>query len=108
MKSAKNMYSPCWWSFLQSWARDNFLASRQRIRNNVKEPEGPEKNLKIFMSRCLDGVAKPNIVILHKLTTLWPENMVTLSRQYWRVPSSVLLGGPSKDGIPRGGHSWGR
>ena len=88
----KSVQSLLVWSFLQSWARNNFIASRQRIRDNVTEPEGPEKNLKIFMPRCLDGVATPNIVILHKLTTLWPENVVTLSRQYCRVPSSALLG----------------
>ena len=42
----------------QSWTRDNFLASRQRQRDNVIEPRGQEKSRKIFRSRCLDGVAK--------------------------------------------------
>ena len=41
------------------------------------------------MSRCRNGIAPPNIFILQKETTLWPENMVTLSRQYCRVPSSA-------------------
>ena len=37
----------------QSWASDNFLASRQRQRDNVIEPQGQEKIRKIFRSRCL-------------------------------------------------------
>ena len=49
----------------QSFARDNFLASRQRQRNNVIEPQGQEKIRKIFGSWCLDEVVTTNIVILH-------------------------------------------
>ena len=29
---------------LQSWARDNFIASRQQQRDNVIEPQEQEKN----------------------------------------------------------------
>ena len=65
------------------WARDNFLASRQR---NTVEPWGPEQMRKIFKSRCLDGVSTLNIVIL-PYQTLWPDIIVKLSRQYCRVPS---------------------
>ena len=37
------------------------IASRQRQRDNVIEPQGPEKiRTKNFGSRCLDGVATPN------------------------------------------------
>ena len=50
---------------MQRWARDNIIASLQRQRNNVIEPRGQETNRKIFRSLCLDGVATPNIVILH-------------------------------------------
>ena len=42
----------------QSLARGNFLALRQRQRDNVIEPQGQEKIRKIFRSRCVDGVAK--------------------------------------------------
>ena len=52
----------------QSWARDNVIASRQRQRDmqsdTVIEPQEPEKNRKIFRSRCLDGVATLDIVKL--------------------------------------------
>ena len=75
-------------NYLQSWARDNVLASRQRQRNNVIEPQGSEKFRQIFRSRCLEGVATTNIVILQFTKTLWPENMLTLSQQYCCVPSS--------------------
>ena len=38
----------------QSWAHDNFLASQQQQqRNNVIEPRGPGKRLKIFRYWCL-------------------------------------------------------
>ena len=46
---------------LQSWARDKFLASQQRQRNNVKEPQGPEKIRKIVRPQYLDWVATTNI-----------------------------------------------
>ena len=76
-------------NYLQSWARDNVLASRQRQRNNVIEPRGQEKIRKILSSRrCLHGVAKTNIVKMQNPRTLRPENMVTFSRQFCRVPSS--------------------
>ena len=78
----------CCCNYLQSWARDNVLASRQRQRNNVIEPQGSEKFRQIFRSRCLEGVATTNIVILQFTKTLWPENMLTLSQQYCCVPSS--------------------
>ena len=39
-----------------------FFWSRQR--DKIIEPQGPEKIRKIFWSRCLDGVATTNIVIL--------------------------------------------
>ena len=78
----------------QSWARDNFKASRQPQWNNVIEPPEPEKNRKQFRSAwCLDGVATPNKVMLQYQTTLWPENMVSLSRQYCLVPSSGYFNG---------------
>ena len=67
----------------QSWARDIFLASRQRQRDNVIQPQGPEKIRKILRSLCLQGVATTNIVTL-------PDTMVRLSRQYCRVPNSDM------------------
>ena len=51
--------------------------------------QGPEKNRKIVRPQCLDGVATINIVKWQLKTTLWPDNMVTLSRQNCRVPSST-------------------
>ena len=33
---------------MQSWARDNFFASRQRQRDNVTEPQGPVRDPKKF------------------------------------------------------------
>ena len=67
----------------QSWACDIFLASRQRQRDNVIQPQGPEKIRKILRSLCLQGVATTNIVTL-------PDTMVRLSRQYCRVPNSDM------------------
>ena len=46
---------------MQSWARDNFIASLKRQRNRTS---GTSKIRKISKYRCLDGVATPNIVIL--------------------------------------------
>ena len=63
-----------------------FVSFATTTKPNVIEPQGPEKmREKIFRSWCLDGVATINIVMQWQ-TTLWPENMVTLSRQYCRVP----------------------
>ena len=45
---------------------------------------GPEKNQKIVRPQCLDGVATINIVKWQVKTTLWPDNMVTLSRAQLR------------------------
>ena len=75
----------------QSLARGNFLALRQRQRDNVIEPQGQEKIRKILRSRCLARVATTNIVKMENPTTLRPDNMVTLSRQCCRVPSSANL-----------------
>ena len=47
---------------LESWSRDNFIASRQRQRDHEIEPQGPEKIRQKFWSLCLDGVATPNTV----------------------------------------------
>ena len=65
----------------QSWARDNFLASRQRQRNNVHNrasgtSQGPEKIRKIVRPQCLLsrwGVATTNRVKWQLQTTLFPE-----------------------------------
>ena len=79
----------------QSWARDNSLVSRQRQRDNVIKPQGlvrdQPKNRKIVWPQCLSGVATINMVKWQLQTTIWPDNMVTLSRQNYRVPSSVRL-----------------
>ena len=83
----------------QSWARDNFKASRHRQRDNNIEPQGPEKIRKILMYMGLDGVATPHKVILQSQTTLWSENKATLSRQYCRVSqlwNQMLSGFDSK------------
>ena len=58
----------------------SFTTTTMQQRNRSSRTK---KRRKIFRSRCLDGVATANIVI-------WPENIVTLSRQYCRVPSSGL------------------
>ena len=42
--------------------------------------QGPEKNWKIVRPQCLDGVATIHIVKWQLQTTLWPDNMDTLSR----------------------------
>ena len=57
----------------------SFTTTTMQQRNRSSRTK---KRRKIFRSRCLDGVATANIVI-------WPENIVTLSRQYCRVPSSA-------------------
>ena len=56
-----------------------------------KRASGTRKIRKILWSRCLhtvDWVDTTNIVKMVNPTTLRPENMVTLSRQCCRVPSS--------------------
>ena len=74
-------------SCTRSWARSNFLASRQ---HNIAS--GTRKNRKIVRSQCLDGVATIiNIVNWQLQTTLWPDNMVTLSQQNCGVSSSVCI-----------------
>ena len=75
------------YQFKQSWARDNCLASRQRPRAS-ETSQGPEKIRNLVRRQCLNGVAITNIVKWQLQTTLWPENMITLSRQNCRVPSS--------------------
>ena len=73
--------------FNSELSMQQFVSFATTTKHNVIEPQGPEKMRKIFRSWCLDGVATINIVMQWQ-TTLWPENMVTLSRQYCRVPSS--------------------
>ena len=58
----------------QSWARKICLASRQRQRDNVTEPQGPGKIPKIVGPQFLDGVATTKIV-KWQIQTL-PLNMV--------------------------------
>ena len=41
-KEVFNSGLTCLYECKQSWALDNFIASRQGQRNNVKEPQGPE------------------------------------------------------------------
>ena len=55
--------------------------------------QGPEKIRKIVRPQCLLsrwGVATTNRVKWQLQTTLFPENMVTLSRQNCRVPTAQL------------------
>ena len=76
--------------YFQCWARDNFLASRQRQCDNVlvKEPRGQKKIGKILRSRCLNEVAKTNIVKTQYLSTLRPD---TWSRCRDRVVACPAL-----------------
>ena len=60
-------------TLLQSLARNNSLASQQRQRDNVIEPQGPETIRKISRSRCLDGVTTTNIDICNVIA----NNFVT-------------------------------
>ena len=47
----------------------------------------------MLRSRCLNGVATiTNTDMVQLLKIVWPENMVKLSRQCCRVPSSVPTG----------------
>ena len=64
----------------------NFLASRQRQRKNVIDRASGKRQ--IVRSRCLNEVATTNKDIMHYHTILKPENMVMLSGQSCRVPSS--------------------
>ena len=61
--------------------------TRQRNRTS-RTSQGSEKIRKIVSPQCLDGVATTNIVKWQFQAILCPENMVTLSRQNCRVPSS--------------------
>ena len=66
------------------YLRDNHNATtRQLIRATGTRQVG--KNLRC---RGLNGVVTTNIHIMQEVTVLWPENMVTLSQQCCRVPSS--------------------
>ena len=65
----------------------SFTTATTRQRNRRKK--GEEKNGTMLRYRCLNGVATINIVIAQQPTTLRPENMVTLSLQGCRVPSSA-------------------
>ena len=60
------------------------MTAQQRIIASGAS-QGPEKNQKIVRPQCLDGVATINIVKWQLQTTLWPDNMVTLSRQNCRA-----------------------
>ena len=52
---------------VQSWASDNFLASRQRWRDHVIELYWNAETIpKKLISRCLNGVATTNKNILHQ------------------------------------------
>ena len=46
--------------------------------DNVIELERQEQIWKMIRSRCLDGVAKTNRVLMQELTTLWRDNMVAV------------------------------
>ena len=57
---------------LQSWARDTFIASGQRQRDNVTELQKQEKsrkNFKVVVSKWTSRSKYCNIVILQKPTT---------------------------------------
>ena len=74
----------------QSWARENCIKFRDSENATMKQSLRDENKIrKVFRSRCRDGVATPKIVKLQLQTTLWSENLVSLSRQYCRVPSSA-------------------
>ena len=85
----------------QSWARNNFLASQQRQRDNEKQRNrasgAMEKIRKIVRYLCQDGVATTDLVKWQLQTTLWPENMFKMSQQYCRVPCPALLIGLKHD-----------
>ena len=55
-----------------------FLAKRQRQRNIAAGTR--RKKSKIVRPQCLNGVATINKAKWQLQTTLWPDNMVTLSR----------------------------
>ena len=61
-----------------------------KLRDNDDATQ-QDKIWKILRSRCLNGEATTNFVIMQKPITLWPENMVTLSRQCCRGPSSFFF-----------------
>ena len=82
-------YSIIYVLFFQSWAVGtrqlfSFTTTTTRQRNIAQGP-GTRKNRKIVRPPCLDGVATINIVKWQLHTTLWPDNMVTLSQQNCRV-----------------------
>ena len=56
----------------QSWACDNFIASRHQQRDNVIEHQRPEK-----IQKWSSHTKYSNIAITNSF--LWPENMVSLS-----------------------------
>ena len=59
-------YVSCW--KLTELGTRQFLASRQRQRDNVIVPQGQEKIGKISRSRNLDGVATMNTIIMQQPT----------------------------------------
>ena len=59
----------------------SYATTTMRQRNIASgTSQGPEKNRKIVRPQCLDGVATINVVKWKLQTTLWRDNMVTLSR----------------------------
>ena len=92
--SSMTSVDPFFTSYLQSWAMacDTFLASQQRQRDNVMELQRQEKNkknVKALVSK--NGAATKHIDIISQSTVFRPENMVTLARQFCRMPNSFYL-----------------
>ena len=76
----------------------SFATTTTRQRNRAsRTSQGPEKIQKIVRPQCLDAVATTNIVKWQLQTTLYPENMVTLSRRNSCVPSSVYYHGLNEE-----------
>ena len=67
------------------------LATTTTRQRNIASgtSQGTEKNRNIVRPQYLDLVPTKNIVKWQLQTTLWPDNMVTLSRQNCCVPSSA-------------------
>ena len=74
-------------TIVQLCNNDNETTKQRNIASRTSW--GPEKTRKIVWPQCLDGVATINTVKWQLQTTQQPDNMVTLSRQNCRVPSSV-------------------
>ena len=69
----------------------SFETTTTQQRGNVIESLGQGKIRKILRSRCLNGVAKTNIVKMQKLSTLRPDTWSRCRDRVVACPALIIL-----------------